>query len=250
MATYISFSKITGVLMLMMIAQIVSSAHAQIGKIPSLQADAMEAKHLGLVVGQLLAENLVECYVVAILSGKESSFQRSLREVLHDSASKGVVYLDGKHLSDNDQRPFAAKALDTLKPRFTCRAIVLDVLASALTEDIFRFLEDVKLYLHPDTYIVLAGSRDKLTELILQNTFRNTVNILYLGIGEEVIFDSQNIRQENNKSKVVEVFTRCFYCDGGEAKVYSLGIWNPRASPHIEAQLFKGEEESDHRINV
>ncbi|XP_068240998.1 glutamate receptor ionotropic, delta-2-like, partial [Palaemon carinicauda] len=109
-----------------------------------------------------------------------------------------------------------------------------------------RFLEAVRLYLHPNTYIVLAGSHGNSTDIIQHDVFRNTANIIYLGIKEETISNSESIRPQRNNSRGIEVFSRCLYCNGGNSKTYSVGIWNPKISPHIDTQLFEDQFKNFH----
>ncbi|KAG7168602.1 putative variant ionotropic glutamate receptor-like 13, partial [Homarus americanus] len=113
--------------------------------------------------------------------------------------------------------------------RAPCRALVID-----LTSDIspgLRFLEESKVWLWPETRILLVGPKANKETVLLHHSLRNTLHGLYFSLDPLTKQrplarpEKTDVSPSNRGGVSIGVYRRCVYCDEGEAGVQFLYSW-------------------------
>ncbi|KAG7156374.1 Glutamate receptor ionotropic, delta-1-like 7, partial [Homarus americanus] len=123
----------------------------------------------------------------------------------------------------------------------SCHVLILDNTAreshSIVSEDTQsgqlgdRFLERCRLWLRPETRVVVVGVKSGVETLLLHHALRNTNHALYLALlnlSRYVVTPDTNIRKRrpDEGSESVEVYRRCMYCNNGKEDAQLLYLWD------------------------
>ncbi|XP_071546557.1 glutamate receptor ionotropic, kainate 4-like [Panulirus ornatus] len=155
-------------------------------------------------------------------------------------------------LVDSFMNQVAVVVSQVVKQHLTSCQLVLATTTDNTSEFsyILRFLEWSKLWLWPETSVVVVGTRTGMESVLLHSSLRNTVHLLYLAL--EILPRQQlpvNIwlrkgtLQQEGRARV-EVYRRCLYCNRGEMGVHSVQQLNLSSRLHLEHNLFPDRPEN------
>ncbi|KAK4313626.1 hypothetical protein Pmani_015030 [Petrolisthes manimaculis] len=132
-------------------------------------------KVTGNLIGELMSQVLIEhlhCHTVLVTTTSDSPYLDNTMKNVH-----GGVIMAGEII---DQKDWLQKLWWTSK---TCKVVILHLNDQHnKTESALRLLEQVELQKHPDTRVVVLGTRQDVKAVLLHHSFRNTVHALYLAV--------------------------------------------------------------------
>ncbi|XP_053655010.2 probable glutamate receptor isoform X1 [Cherax quadricarinatus] len=116
---------------------------------------------------------------------------------------------------------------------------------------VVRFLETCELWREPDTRVLVVGRRENVEEVLLHDTFRNTLHALYLALEYltlQRVFHPPTSSNRLSKyaastgeGEDVWVYERCLYCNHGDAGVHLLRVSNLTSGLQEGETLFRDQ---------
>ncbi|KAG7176351.1 Glutamate receptor-like 39 [Homarus americanus] len=206
------------------------------------------AHQLRVMVTQVVEQQVAGCHlVVATTSHHDPIVSHVLRCRCRRQVCGGVgsVVVELESLFSLNQR-----ALEHLlqglwgEATFSSRVLLLHIISNNNSLAL-RFLQAARLWQQPETRVVVVGSRTGVEGVLLHESVRNTLHIVYLSLHtrQEPTFTQRLLktREEGSVEEVVEVHRRCMYCRRGEADVQLLHVWNLTSGAQLDPLLLHEE---------
>nr|XP_045587518.1 uncharacterized protein LOC123749459 [Procambarus clarkii] len=150
--------------------------------------------------------------------------------------------------------------------RTTCRGLILDLTSSSNTTHLaLRLVEISGLWRLPETVVIAIGGRTGVRSVLLHHSLRNTVHALYLTLHHDLLHASFNAHLPNSESRLgkllsqeastnsgVRVYSRCLYCNNGEADVQLVHNLNINSPDLLWVDLFQErfQDFMDHKTRI
>ncbi|ROT65658.1 Variant Ionotropic Glutamate Receptor [Penaeus vannamei] len=190
------------------------------------------------MVMQVGHEMLRGCHIVLATAGEPTVFLDNLLSLLHrKEMAMTVINADaapqppGQH-QDEQNRINLLRGLWG-DPRFTCRALVLD-LTQGKVNTVLRFLEESALRERPHARVILLGPNALTEGVLFHPSLENTIHTLYFALNDLIL---QRLRQRTSikgkegdgtvnsrvRDSLVDMFSKCLYCMDGTSGIRFLG---------------------------
>ncbi|XP_071539773.1 glutamate receptor ionotropic, kainate glr-3-like [Panulirus ornatus] len=172
--------------------------------------------------------------------------------------SRGVVVIDDKTVypSPPDGSGLLRHILEG-DAKFSCRALVLDLTTATTISKAVQLLTELQVDVQPATLMVALGFSRLAQPLLNNSILTNTVHTLYLAhhnstsitLPDGGTADTTAGEEQATQAEVL-VYSRCHYCNHGEARLLVLDRWSLRRGGfHDGTNLFLGEFEQ-HKDNA
>ncbi|XP_069947815.1 uncharacterized protein [Cherax quadricarinatus] len=150
-------------------------------QVGSLQLEEVSGwlEQMMVKVQEVVEQHFSGCHLVlATITQLNPSFFWILRRL----ADEGIVVVVAEALFSENHlaQEYLLQGL-WRSSTFTCQTLIL-YLNDANTNIAFRFLEESRLWLHPQTVVVLVGEQDRMEALLHHPSLRNSIHTLYMAV--------------------------------------------------------------------
>ncbi|XP_066963772.1 glutamate receptor ionotropic, kainate 4-like isoform X1 [Macrobrachium rosenbergii] len=197
------------------------------------------------VVTYIYETYMTGCHLLLITGGEGSHLSHLVLRGLRDSyVPEAILNLQ---LTSFDQSDALLPQLREGEEKVTCRVFLFDLTGSGSPSLALEFMDKVQLFLIRHTHVLFIGSPDHLQASLQDKTLWNSVRVLYLSVMSTEEPPQRSVaaavksvikyrRQDRavgllvpqtGFSESVVVYSRCLFCDGGEAGIRLMNKWTP-----------------------
>ncbi|KAK7068606.1 hypothetical protein SK128_005685 [Halocaridina rubra] len=190
------------------------------------------------LVWQTLRERIPKCHFVIVTADARKSFiLQVIRRV--SLVFQSLILVDIGKLVDGKQETDLISTVLGISTT-TCRTLLID-LTSGGQSDMFRLLESAKLYLWPESRIIIVGSKTHEERVLKDHVFRNSLRVLFLSIPKSLLArlaypdttwtKLKPSKTTNNETlsgnDTVILYGLCLFCDEGKPSIRLVFSWWP-----------------------
>ncbi|XP_066963778.1 uncharacterized protein [Macrobrachium rosenbergii] len=208
------------------------------------------------VVTYIYETYMTGCHLLLITGGEGSHLSHLVLRGLRDSyVPEAILNLQ---LTSFDQSDALLPQLREGEEKVTCRVFLFDLTGSGSPSLALEFMDKVQLFLIRHTHVLFIGSPDHLQASLQDKTLWNSVRVLYLSVMSTEEPPQRSVaaavksvikyrRQDRAvgllvpQTESVVVYSRCLFCDGGEAGIRLMNKWTPTTGFIWNNSLLEGK---------
>ncbi|XP_071546566.1 uncharacterized protein [Panulirus ornatus] len=222
-------------------------------------------RQVGVMVAEVVKQHLAGCHLV-LASSTNNEFLPVFCHIIRYLAAEveaGLVVM-GSLLSQGEPAAHDSPLHDHLLQGLwgdglsTCHALILDNTGED-THSTVRFLEWSRLWLRPETSVMVVGGTLGMQDILHHPSLRNTLHAFYFLLHNISSYGLPTITMLRNggtekltqqpedapsDSVTVEAYRRCLYCSSGEVDMQLLRRWDLSSGLPKDLTLFPQHPEN------